>query len=65
MSVQNHNSSRFGSAKPTGIYLMELRRHVSELSSRRPKLVGAGDSTGATRPVVIRLRVQRDDKAPA
>jgi hypothetical protein len=61
MSVQNHSAGRFGSSKPAGIYLMELRRHMSELHSRRPKLDGAGDS--ADRPFVVRLRLQRSDKA--
>jgi hypothetical protein len=65
MSVQNRNPVRFGSTRPTGIYLMELRRHVSELHSRRPKLFGGGDSSDDPRPVVLRLRVERRDKAAA
>jgi len=38
MTVQSPTSTRFVEIKPTGLYLMELRRHFAELHTRRQRL---------------------------
>jgi hypothetical protein len=38
MTVQSPTASRFAETKPTGLYLMELRRHFAELHTRRQKV---------------------------
>ncbi len=44
MNVQSPIANKLNVVKPAALYLMELRRHFAELSSRRPKLtVGPWD----------------------
>jgi len=65
MSVQCPLTNRVNEIKPTGLYLMELRRHFAELSSRRQKLAVASWGCHETQQVPILARDQRLAKAQA
>jgi hypothetical protein len=56
MTVQTPTAIRLSELKPTGLYLMELRRHFAELSSRRQKLAVAswGGSEAQSVPIFDR-----------
>jgi len=65
MSVQSSMTNRLNEIKPAGLYLMELRRHVAEVSSRRQKLAVASWGCGEAQQVPILARDQRLAKAQA
>jgi len=65
MSVPSPMTNRLNEIKPAGLYLMELRRHVAEVSSRRRKLTVASWGCGEAQQVPILARDQRLAKAQA
>ena len=58
-------TNRLNEIKPTGLYLMELRRHFAELSSRRQKLAVTSWGCPEAQQVPIFARDQRLAKAQA
>jgi len=65
MSVQCATTGRFGEIKPTGIYLMELRRRFADLNPCRQRLVVASWGLPEMHQVPIQRRAERFSKAQA
>jgi hypothetical protein len=65
MTVQSPTTTKPSDVKSTGLYLMELRRHVAELSSRRQKLAVASWGGAEAQTIPILDREHRLAKAQA
>ena len=57
-------TNKLNESRPGGLYLMELRRHHAELSSRRHKLAVASWTCAESQQVPILARDRRLAKAP-
>jgi hypothetical protein len=65
MTVQSPTTTKLSDVKPTGLYLMELRRHFAELTSRRQKLAVASWGGSEAQSIPILDREHRLAKAQA